>query len=194
MWKKMILILPILLMCSFAYAATGSIVLPVYGAKITGAFVIFTPPSADACTVGAEIDAGDGNWRLLFDDTADGCAMWQFVMPTNYASAPLIDVIFSMVSGESDEVEFEATIMCYTPTTDTADIGTASFSNVAVAVTTVSATAGEAYLATITLTDDSCSAEDVVFIVISTDANDAVNDDATGDREVVGVNFRYTAS
>ena len=169
--------------------------LPIYSAKITGGYVVFTPPTADACTVGATIDAGDGNWRLLFPETTDACATWQFVMPTNYSSTPLLDIMFSMTSGEANEVEFEAAVMCYTPTTDTADIGTASFSNVAVGTaTTVSATAGEAYLQTITLTDDSCAAGDVVFVVISTDANDATNDDATGNREVVGVNFRYTGS
>jgi hypothetical protein len=168
--------------------------LPVYSAKLTGAFVVFTPPAADACAAGAQIDAGDGNWRLLFDASTDECATWQFIMPNNYASAPLLDVMFSMTSGESNEVEFEAAIMCYTPTTDTDNIGTASFSNVAVAATTVSATAGEAYLATITLTDDTCAAGDIVFIVLSTDANDETNDDATGDREVVGVSFRYTGA
>lgn len=167
--------------------------LPIYSAKLTGAFVVFTPPTADACTQGAQIDAGDGNWRLLFDATTDECATWQFIMPSNYASAPLLDVMFSMASGEANEVEFEAAVMCYTPTTDTANIGTASFSNVAVGTaTTVSATAGEAYLQTITLTDDTCAAGDIVFVVLSTDANDATNDDATGDREVVGVNLRYT--
>jgi len=167
--------------------------LPVYSAKLTGAFVVFTPPTADACTQGAQIDAGDGNWRLLFDATTDECATFQFVMPTNYGSAPLLDVMFSMTSGEANDVEFEAAIMCYTPTTDTANIGTASFSNVAVGTpTTVSATAGEVYLQTITLTDDSCAAGDIGFVVLSTDADDAVNDDATGDREVVGISFRYT--
>lgn len=168
--------------------------LPIYSAKLTGAFTIFTPPTGDACTAGAAIDAGLGPWRLLFDATTDECATWQFVMPNNYASDPLIDIIFSMASGEANEVQFEAAIMCYTPTTDTADIATAGFSNVAVGTTTVSATAGEAYLQTITLTDDACAAGDQVFVVISTDADDATNDDATGDREVIGVNLRYTGA
>jgi hypothetical protein len=169
--------------------------LPIYSAKLTGAFVVFTPPTADACTQGAQIDAGDGNWRLLFDATTDECATWQFVMPDNYASSPVLDIDFSMASGEANEVEFEATIMCYTPTTDTANIGTASFSNVAVGTaTTVSATAGEVYRQSITLTDDSCAAEDIVFVVISTDADDATNDDATGDREIVGVSLDYTGT
>jgi hypothetical protein len=184
--------------CVSSGAAAGggatNINLPIYSAKLSGAYVVFTPTDADACTQGAQIDGGDGNWRLLFDATTDECATWQFILPTNYASDPLLDVMFSMVSGEANEVQFEASIMCVTPTTDTADIGTASFSSVAVGTTTVSATAGESYLQTITLTDDSCAAGDVAFIVLSTDANDGTNDDATGDREVVGVNLRYTGS
>ena len=165
--------------------------LPVYSAKLTGAYVVFTPPTADACTQGAQIDAGDGNWRLLFDPTTDECATWQFVMPSNYASTPLLKVTYSMVSATTAEVEFEAAIMCVTPG-DSADINTASFSNVATTVDTVPGTAGYTDTVTLTLNDDSCAAGDTVFVVLSTDGNDATNDDATGDREVVAVYLDYT--
>lgn len=167
-----------------------NLTLPVQSAKLTGSFVT----NGDA-SQGAGIDAGDGNWRLLFDDTTDEGAVWQFVMPDNYSSTPTLTVHFSMASGEANEVEFEGSIMCYTTGTDTADVGTASFAAVdAGTATTVSATAGEAYQQTITLTDDSCAAGDVVWIQLSTDADDATNDDATGDREVIAVEFGYTAS
>jgi len=165
--------------------------LPLYSAKLTGAFVVFTPPTADACTQGAQIDAGDGNWRLLFDPTTDECATWQFIIPSNYASTPTLVVNYSMVSATALEVEFEGAIMCVTPD-DAADIGTASFSNVAVASETVPGTAGYMGSVTITLTDDSCAAGDVAFVVLSTDANDATLDDATSDREVVAVSFDYS--
>ena len=165
--------------------------LPIYSAKLTGAYVVFTPPTADACTQGAQIDAGDGNWRLLFDATTDECATWQFIMPSNYASTPTLVVDYSMASGNANEVEFEAAIMCQTPD-DAADIGAASFSNVAVASETVPGTAGYMGSVTISLTDDSCAAGDIVFVVLSTDSNDATADDATGDREVVGVSLDYS--
>ena len=164
--------------------------LPIYSAKLTGAFTVFTPPTADACSQGAQIDAGDGNWRLLFDATTDECATWQFVVPDNYSSTPALNVYYAMSSATSLDVEFEASIMCVT-SGDSADIGTASFSNVATATETVPGTAGYMKKLTITLTDDSCSAGDIAFVVLSTDANDATNDDATGDREVVGVEFDY---
>lgn len=173
--------------CGAGGSGATDINLPIYSAKLTGTFVT----DQDA-TQGAQIDAGDGNWRLLFDATTDEGAVWQFVMPSNYASTPTLDIDFSMTSGEANEVEFEGAIMCYTAGTDTADVATASFSAIAVGTaTTVSATAGEVYRQSITLTDDSCAAGDMVWIYLSTDADDATNDDATGDREVVGVNFNY---
>lgn len=165
--------------------------LPVYSAKLTGAFVVFTPPTADACTAGAQIDAGDGNWRLLFDATTDECATWQFVVPSNYVSTPLLQIYYTMTSATTNEIEFEAAIMCVSDN-DGADINTASFSNVAVISETVDGTVGDMQKVTVTLTDDSCAAGDVAFVVLSTDSNDATADDATGDREVVGVAFDYT--
>lgn len=168
-------------------AGSGSTALnlPVYSAKITGSFV----EDGDA-TQGAQIDAGDGNWRLLFDATTDEGAVWQFVMPDNYTGSPALKIKYSMTSATANEVEFEGAIMCVTPG-DSADIGTASFSSIAVASDTVPATAGYLDAVTITLNDDSCAAGDQAWIYLSTDADDATNDDATGDREVVGVEFDY---
>lgn len=171
--------------------------LPIYSAKLTGSYVTHTPAgcSTTASAESATIDGGSGPWKLLIDATTDEAAVWQFVMPSNYSSAPTLDIHFAMASGEANEVEFEGAIMCYTPTTDTANIDTASFANCAIGTaTTVSATAGEVYSQSITLTDDSCAAGDDVFIWISTDADDATNDDASGDREVINVEFGYTGS
>ena len=180
-------------MVSECYAGTGTIILPVHAAKITGSFVTDQDASQ-----GAQIDGGDGNWRLLFDSgsVADEGAVWQFTLPSNYSSAPILKIDFSMASGEANEVEFEGAVMCYTPGTDTADVGTASFSAIAVPAspTTVSATAGEVYQQSITLTDDSCAAGDDIWVYLSTDADDATNDDATGDREVINVTLTYTSS
>lgn len=163
--------------------------LPIFSAKISGTFV----EDADA-TQGAQIDAGDGNWRLLFDATTDEGAVWQFVMPDNYTGSPALKIKYTMASATTNEVEFEGAIMCVTPG-DSVDVGTASFSTIAVASDTVPGTAGYPDGVTITLTDDAspgaCSAGDQVWIYLSTDADDATNDDATGDREVTGVEFDY---
>jgi hypothetical protein len=164
--------------------------LPIQSAKLTGAYTIFTPPSGDACTSGAAIDGGEGMWRLLFDDTTDECATWQFRMPNNYSSDPLLKVGYK-ASVTADDVEFEAAIMCVS---DGENLESASFSNVAVGTATVPGTAGFLDEISITLNDDSCAAGDMVFVVLSTDANDGTNDDATGDREVVYAVLTYTGS
>lgn len=172
-------------------ATTESINLPIYSAKLTGAFVVFTPGGGDATTQGAQIDAGDGNWRLLFDDTVDEGAMWQFVLPDYWAAHSEIKVFYSMVSATTLEVDFEAAVMCVSPG-DAADIGTASFANVATASDTVPATAGFLDSVSITVTDDSCAAGDVMFVFLSTDANDATLDDAVSDREIIAVEYEFT--
>ena len=172
-------------------ATTESINLPVYSAKLTGAFVVFTPPTADACTAGAQIDAGDGNWRLLFDATTDECAMFQYVLPDYWAAHSELKIFYTMTSATANEVDFEAAVMCVTPT-DAADVGTAGFANVATASDTVPGTVGYLDSVSVTITDDSCAGGDIMFVVISKDANDATLDDATGDTEVVGVVYEFT--
>lgn len=135
----------------------------------------------------AVIDATNSGWRLLFDagDTVES-AYWEFDLDDDYGGGTLYcDIYFSMASGEANEVQWECNVMAYTPTTDTADWDTDSFdtANEGTA-TTVAATAGRVYKQTVTLTnDDSAAAGDSVRIQIQTDADDATNDDATGDRE-----------
>lgn len=162
--------------------------LPIQSAKISGSFVT----DGDA-TQGAQIDAGDGNWRLLFDATTDEGAVWQFKMPNNYSSSPILEIIYSMTAATANTVEFEGAIMCVSDG-DSADVGTASFSTIAVGSATVPGTVGYPDKINITLTDDSCAADDAVWVYLSTDADDATNDDATGDREVISVSLSYTAS
>lgn len=172
-------------------ATTETMELPIQSAKITGAFVVRTPTSGDASTQGAQIDAGDGNWRLLFDATTDEAAVWQFRLPDYWAAHSELNVFYTMTSATTLEVEFEADVMCVSDG-DAADVGTASFAGVAVGSATVPGTAGYPDEISLTLTDDSCAAGDMMWVYLSTDANDATNDDATGDREVIGVEYEFT--
>lgn len=164
-----------------------------YSAKLTGAYVTATITSVTTATQGAQIDAGDGNWRVLFDATTDEAAVFYGIVPDNYTSTPVIKLMYSMVSATTGEVEWEGAVMCVTPG-DAADIGTASFAAGAASVETVPGTAGHTdTLVSITPTDDSCAAGDLIYVWISTDAGDAGgNDDATGDRELVGAYVSYT--
>jgi hypothetical protein len=159
-------------------------------AKLTGGFVVFTPGGGDATTQGAQIDAGDGNWRLLFDSTIDEGAVWQWRLPDNWGAHSEVNIPYSMTSGTANKVEYEVAVMCVSDG-DAADIGTASFANVALGSATVPGTAGYLDEISITVTDDSCAAGDMFWLFLSTDANDGSNDDATGDREVQGVEYEY---
>jgi len=159
-------------------------------AKITGAFVVRTPTSGDASTQGAQPDAGDGNYRLLFDATTDEAAVWQFKLPEDWNTHKSIDIDYTANSATSGTVEYEVDIMCSSDG-DAADVGTASFPGVAVGSATVPGTAGYPDIISITPTDDSCVAGDMMWVFLSTDANDGTNDTATGDREVIGVTYKY---
>jgi hypothetical protein len=164
-----------------------------YSGKLTGAYVTASISGADAA-VGAAIDAGDGNWRVLFDDTTDEAMVFYGILPTNYSSTPVINILYSMVSGTANEVEWEAAIQCTTPG-DAEDIGTETFAAVGVSAVTVPGTAGHTdSLVSVTPTDDSCAANDLIYVYVSTDADDATSDDATGDRELVGVYCSFTGS
>lgn len=167
--------------------------LDIYSAKLSGTFVVQTPTGGDASTQGASLDAGDGNWRLLFDATTDEAAVWQFIMPDNYASAPKLNVHYSMNAATSGKVKFECGIMCVT-SGDSVDIGTASFATLGTTMGSVPGTAGFSAELSCTFTDDSCASGDNVWVYLSTDANDTVDDTATGDREVINAEFNYTGN
>lgn len=186
--KKLVLLFLLTFVVN-CFGATGYIELPVIGAKLTGTFV-----TAGDATQGAQIDAGDGNWRLLFDAATDEAGVWQFRMPGDYASGLTAKIGYSMVSATADEVEFEVAVMAVTDA-DAADIGTASFDTVNVGSATVPGTVGYLDVISITLTNaDSVAAGDLVAVSLSTDSDDAANDDATGDREVVFLQLEYTTT
>ncbi len=193
MKKILFLVLLFCSITSLAFGATGTIIIPVQAAKLTGTYVTTAPGGASAA-VSAQIDAGDGNWRLLFDDTTDEAGVWGFRMPQDFASGLTAKIQYTMATGTANEVEFEVAVMAVTDA-DAVDIGTASFDTVNVGSATVPGTVGYLDEISITLTNaDSVAAGDFCYIYLSTDADDGVNDDATGDREVVQLSLEYTTS
>ena len=163
-------------------------------AKLTGAYVTATPSGLDASAASAAIDGGNGAWSILFDPTTDEAVVWPMVLPQTWVSHGTLQIVYSLASATTLEVEWEAAVMCVTPG-DAADIDTASFAAGATAGgNTVPGTAGHTDLSTVTLTDDSCAAGDIMYLYVSCDSNDATNDDATGDRELRWVEYRYTTS
>lgn len=164
-----------------------------YSAKLSGSFVTAAITNLDTATQGAQIDAGDGNWRVLFDATTDEAVVFYGILPDNYTSTPVVKLLYSMTSATTGKAEFETAVMCVTPG-DSADVGTASFAAGATdGGLTVPGTAGFLQsLDSITPTDDSCAAGDLIYVYVSTDANDGTNDDATGDRELAGAYLAYS--
>lgn len=177
-----------------AGAGGGSTTFPLYpySAKITGSYVTATIANLDVATKGCDIEAGEGAWSCLFDDTSDWAGIWYGILPTNYSSVPVCNLIYSMTSSTTNQVEWECAIQCTTPG-DAQDINTEAFAAGASAVVTVPGTAGHTgALVSITPTDDSCAAGDLIYFYYSTDANDAINDDATGNRELKALYGSFT--
>jgi hypothetical protein len=134
--------------------------------------------------------------QLAYDATADESAMWSFYMPGDYASAPVLDVLYKMTSATSGSVRFEGRLAAVTDG-DTTDADAKAFATTNSAGDTVPATtAGKIGGFSITLTNaDSLAAGDFVIVQLRRDADGTTGtDDATGDCEVVAVRLSYTTT
>ena len=161
--------------------ATGTIVIPVQAAKISGAFVGSSP----------QIEGGASAWKLLYDASTEEEALWQFPLPANYSTSPVLKLQYSMASAITGGVAWNAEIMAVTPG-DALAISTSSFDAVNVGSGTVGGTAGFVEEITVTLTSvDSMAAGDLILLKISRDPADA-GDTATGDAELLTGRFEYT--
>jgi len=163
--------------------AKATIILPVQAAKIGGAYI----------TAGAQIDGGSGPWKLLFDASATESALWQFKMPDNYSSTPVLRLQYAMASATSDKVDWEAEVMAVA---DGEDIDTASFDSVneIPGGTTVPGTAG--FLDTVSIplaNNDSMAADELILLRVNRDHDDG-DDTATGDAELVSASLEYTTT
>lgn len=170
------------------HLSTGFLVLPVQSAKITGGCVT----NGDA-SQGAQIEGGEDSWALLFDDTTDEGACWDFIMPETYNTTTMtIELVYSMASAVADEVEWEGYWCIHSEGEDLDTLGCDTIKSFG--GDTVENNAGEVSMVSQTFT--SAEADDVVKgdicqFGISTDSDDAVNDDATGNRELRGVILRW---
>lgn len=162
----------------------ASIILPVQSAKIGGEYI----------TAGAAIDGGSGPWKLLFDTSSTESALWQFKMPTNYASGLVAKLQYSMASATADKVDWEVEIMAVA---DGEQIdASASFDTVneVTGGTTVPGTAGFVDTISITCTyADSVAANELVLLRVNRDHDDA-DDTSTGDAELLSLSLEYTTS
>ena len=159
--------------------AVGSILLPVQSAKLEA--------------TGPAIDAGEANWRLLFDAAAAEYCTFQFQMPVNYASALVAKPQFTMASATGGAVVLSFEAMAVTPA-DIADIVTDSYDTPNTAIANVAGTAGHLAFTSVTLTNaDSVAANDYFKVRVGRVAADG-SDSALADCELVALNLQYTTT
>ena len=179
MIKKALLFL---FLSTFGWSATGEILLPVNGAKLSGAHI--TTPAA--------IDAGLGGWRLLFDTTTEEEAVYEFLMPDNYSSGLTFKCSWTVdgsITSGNVEIEVEVMAVASTENPDTETFDTTN-STGAVAIP---GTSGQAKFTTLTLTNaDSVAAGEHVVIRVSRDVT--VASDATEDLEMRSMKLTYTTT
>ena len=140
-------------------------------------------------------DATDPQVRwpeLLFDTTTEEHWYWSFAMPSNYGSAPIVDVYFKATSATSGTAAFNAKIFAVHPDAATDwDAGEFAAEQTA-ASETVPGVAGYLSFLSITLTNaDSVAANDMVVLAVFRDVS---VDNAAGDLEVPMVVLRYTGA
>jgi hypothetical protein len=130
--------------------------------------------------------------ELAFDATTEEQCYWSFRMPADYASAPVMKIIYKMASATSGGVAFEARIAAVSDG-DATDVDAKAFAAANVGTATVPGTVGYADEVSITMTNaDSLAAGDFVIVYLNRDPAHA-SDTAAGDAQVVSAALTYTS-
>jgi hypothetical protein len=131
-------------------------------------------------------------YQLNFDAAQLEQVSWQFVMPPNYTSAPVLKVQYKMTSATSGDVAIVGRIAAVTPG-DATDVDAKAYASANTTTQTVAGTAGFMKEISLTMTNaDSLAAGDFVIVYFARDGA-AGGDTATGDMEVLAVSLSYTA-
>lgn len=179
--------------------ATGYIQLPIGGAILPDGSTNNAAPAlqrSKSSDTSSSTNTPPYFLQVAFDASADESMMWAFNMPGDYASAPVLNVLYKMTSATSGSVRFEGRLAAITDG-DSTDADAKAFATTNSAGDSVPATtAGKIGGFSITLTNaDSVAAGDFVVVQLRRDADGTTGtDDATGDCEVVGVSLSYTTT
>ena len=158
-------------------ATTGTIIFPVQGVKL---------PTTKA----ALIDAGETNWRLLFDDSATCHAWWHLRMPHDYNTASKAFIHYSTHTGVSGGLVFGVAVMAQT-TGDAVDVNTESYATMNTGEASAPWTNGQLYSMEIGITSlDSLAAGDFAKFKLSRDVGAGI-DTLTGQAEVYNFTLEY---
>ncbi|MFH1360043.1 MAG: hypothetical protein ABIJ41_03285 [Candidatus Omnitrophota bacterium] len=169
---------------AYAGTATATLILPIEAAKFHG------------MTNLPNLDAQNGAWRLLFDGTSLGeIVEFIFALPQDYSSAPVIKLLYTMVSATSGKVDMEVYVHALSDDESDPDSAVQFDSlNEVLGGTTVPGTAGILDEISISLAnDDSMAANDWVRLRIKRDPSDS-DDTATTDLELRAVTLEYTSN
>lgn len=173
--------------------ATGTILLPI------GAAVLSDGSASNAAPAIQRVQSSGSSpkphfLQLAFDATTQEYCQWQFRLPTNYSSTPVLKVQYKMASATSLGVVIEVKILAVSDG-DSTDVDAATYSTANTSADlTVPGTAGYLDEISLSLTNvNSWAAGDYVSLLLSRATGDA-NDDATGDMEVVAVSLEYTTT
>lgn len=158
---------------------TGTLQLSIVGYKI---------PSANPATA----DVSENHDRLLFDASTSECGVWQGVVPADYASAPVLRLLYTMTSATAGGISINAAVKAVTPG-DAVDIQSKTFATVNNCDdATVPGTAGHLDVLTCPLTNaDTMAANDLLQVQLCRAVADSA-DTASGDLEAVGLVLNYT--
>ena len=159
------------------------------------------PTNGAASNVAATLDfltsTGAANpkarWaRWAFDKDTDEHVACSFVMPGDYASAPVLKVKWYSARTSAETVQWGCKVLAITPGA-AEDVPTKNYASTNVATaTTCPANTNDLAETTITLTNaDSVAAGDLVTLILYRDVS---GDDAAGDAYMLGCEFQYTTN
>lgn len=138
-----------------------------------------------------------GRTYLVFDSATAQSVVWTFPVPTDYSSAPLVDLLWSGSTSTttSHTARWGASLMAVTPETDSVDVSADSFDTQSEADDDIlGTTAKRLQLLTITVSNtDSLAADDYGAVKIQRVSAHA-NDDLPEDAWLWAARIRYTAA
>ena len=173
--------------------ATGTIVLPVGAATLPDGSASNAAPAVQRVKSSAAAPT-PYFLQLAFDASTEEQAMWSFRMPADYASAPVLKVLYKMASATANGVVIEGRLAAVSDP-DAQDVDAKAFAAANTSSTsTVPGTAGHMNEISLSLTNaDSVAAGDFVVVYLARDVA-AGGDTATGDMEVIAVSIEYTTT
>ena len=172
---------------------TATIILPI------GAAVLSDGSSNNAAPAIQRVQSSGSNpkphfLQLAFDATTQEFVQWQFRLPANYSSSPVIKCIYKMASATSGGVVIEVKVLAVSDG-DSTDVDAATYSTANTSGSlTVPGTAGYIDEISLSLSNvNSWAAGDWVSLLFSRAPADS-NDTAAGDMEVIAVSLEYTTT